>query len=42
MTQTQITSETHGRAITIAAIWFVVLNPVLVFITCAMAAWLMN
>jgi hypothetical protein len=42
MIQTQITFETHGRTITTAAIWFVVLNPVLVFITCAIAARLMN
>jgi hypothetical protein len=40
--QTQITFETHGPAFTSAAIWFVVLNPVIVFIICAMAAWLMN
>jgi hypothetical protein len=40
--QTQMTFETHGPAFTSAAIWFVVLNPVIVFIICAMAAWLMN
>jgi hypothetical protein len=40
--QTQITFETHGPAFTSAAIWFVVLNPVIVFMICAMAAWLMN
>jgi hypothetical protein len=40
--QPQITFETHGPAVTNAAVWFVILNPVLVFINCAMAAWLMN
>jgi hypothetical protein len=40
--QPQITFETHGSAVTNAAIWFVMLNPVLVFIICAVAAWLMN
>jgi len=40
--QTQISFEIHGPAVTTAAIWFVVLNPVLVFIICALAAWLMN
>jgi hypothetical protein len=39
--QPQITFETHGPAVT-AAIWFAMLNPVLVFIICALAAWLMN
>jgi hypothetical protein len=38
----QMTFETHGPAVTTAAIWFVVLNPVLVFIICVLAAWLMN
>jgi hypothetical protein len=40
--QTQISFEIHGPAITTAAIWFVVLNPVLVLIICALAAWLVN
>jgi hypothetical protein len=40
--QTQMTFQTHGPAVTNAAIWFVVLNPVLVSIICALAAWLMN
>ena len=40
--QTLVTFETHGPTVTTAAIWFVMLNPVLVFIICALAAWLMN
>jgi hypothetical protein len=40
--QPQLTFETHGPAITNAAVWFVMLNPVLIFIICALAAWLMN
>jgi hypothetical protein len=40
--QAQVTFQTHGPAVTTAAIWFVMLNPVLVFIICALAAWLMN
>ena len=40
--QTQPTFEMHEPAVTIAALWFVVLNPVLGFIICALAAWLMN
>jgi hypothetical protein len=40
--QTQVTLQTHGPAVTNAAVWFVVLNPVLGFIICALAAWLIN
>jgi hypothetical protein len=40
--ETQVTFPTHGPAVTTAAIWFVMLNPVLVFIICVLAAWLMN
>jgi len=41
--QTQIPFETHGAAVTTAAVWFVILNPVLGFIICAaLAAWLMT
>ena len=40
--QTQTTFEMHEPAVTIAALWFVVLNPVLAFIICALAAWLIN
>jgi hypothetical protein len=40
--QTQMTFETHGPAVTNAAVWFVILNPVLAFIICAMAACLMK
>ena len=40
--QTQITFETHGPAATNAAVWFVILNPVLVFVICVLAALLMN
>jgi hypothetical protein len=40
--QTQITFETHRPAVTTAAIWLVMLNPVLVFIICALAGLLMN
>jgi hypothetical protein len=40
--QTQITFETHGQAVTNAAVWFVILSPVFGFIICALAAWLMN
>jgi hypothetical protein len=36
-------SETHETAVIIAAVWFVVLSPVLGFIICAaLAAWLMT
>ena len=37
-----MTFETHGPAVTNAAVWFVILNPVLVFIICVLAALLMN
>ena len=40
--QTQPTFEMHEPAVIIAALWFVVLNPLLAFIIYAMAAWLMN
>ena len=40
--QTQITFETHGPAVTNAAVGFVMLSPMLGFIICALAAWLMN
>ena len=40
--QTQITFETHAPVVTNAAVWFVILNPVLGFIICALAAWQMN
>jgi hypothetical protein len=37
-----MTFETHGPAVTNAAVWFVILNPVLAFIICALAAYLMK
>ena len=40
--QTQITFETHGLAVTNAAVWFVILSPLLGFIIYALAACLMN
>jgi hypothetical protein len=40
--QTQTTLETQGAAVTNAAVWFVMLNPVLFFIICALGAWLMS
>ncbi len=40
--QTQITFQTHGPALTNAAVWFVILSPVLGVIVCVLAAWLMN
>jgi len=40
--QTQMTFETHGPAVTNAAVWFVILSPVLGAIICGPAAWLMN
>jgi hypothetical protein len=40
--QPQTTLETHGPIVTNAAVWFVILNPVLVFIICVLAAWLMS
>jgi len=39
---TQMTFETHGPAVTNAAVWFVILSPVLGFIICAIAACLMK
>jgi hypothetical protein len=40
--QAQVTFQTHGPAVTNAAVWLVILNPALAFIICALAAWLMN
>jgi hypothetical protein len=40
--QTQVTFQTHGPAVTTAAIWFVMLNPVLWFMIYILAAWLNN
>jgi hypothetical protein len=40
--ETQVAFQTHGPTVTNAAVWFVMLNPVLVFIICALAAWLIN
>jgi hypothetical protein len=37
-----MTFETHGPAVTNAAVWFVILSPVLGFIISALAACLMN
>jgi hypothetical protein len=37
-----MTFETHGPAVTDAAVWFVMLSPVLGFIVYALAASLMN
>ena len=39
---TEISFETHGPVVTNAAVWFVILNPVLVFIICVLAALLMK
>jgi len=36
--QTQMTFETHEPAVTNAAVWFVILNPVLGFIISVLAA----
>ncbi len=40
--QTQMTFDTHGPAVTNAAVWFVILSPVLGFIICVIAACLMK
>jgi hypothetical protein len=37
-----MTFETHGPAVTNAAVWLVILSPVLGVVMCALAAWLIN
>jgi hypothetical protein len=37
-----MTFKTHRPAVTNAAVWFVILSPVLGVIICALAAWLMK